>query len=74
MERSCSRSTYRLHENVFYQHRQGFLEAGALATTSRMIGINIQRTANRTFWEASKQQFNADFVRWVDEIVGRGDP
>lgn len=63
------RSLYRMHENVFYQHQQGFLEAGALEASERLLRRNQENEPCRAWWETAKASFNADFVRWMDEVV-----
>ena len=55
-------------ENVYYQHKNGFVDGEYFQSTSRFVSIFIWREGVRFWWEGRKAVFAPEFVSFVETL------
>ena len=55
-------------ENMYYQHKNGFVDGEYFQSTSRFMSIFIWREGIRLWWEGRKAVFAVEFVSYVETL------
>lgn len=60
-------ATWRSQQTIFFQARDGLLDAQAGVEQSAIVDNLLQFASAQRFWTKQKSSFDSRFVAWVDE-------
>jgi len=61
-------AAWKYYENVYYQHKNGFVADEYWQSTTRLMVVLINREGIRYWWDARKNTFALEFVSLVDNL------
>ena len=61
-------ATWKYYENVYYQHKHGFVANEYWRSTTKFITVLVLRDGVRFWWEGRKATFAQEFVDYVDSL------